>query len=212
MVNSAWLTRAIYHAKAADAHRYSITAASPVERNMLKRLWWCCIIRDRTISLCVRRKLQIADQDCDLSEASLLTEADLADEASCSRVHSQEAKQRLMAVTCLLARLCANMTGILSLVMPIGDIPSQDVEQVIFRLSDIEKSRLSLESWAKTAMKAFPSIIEPSIVPLSEDPPHSLLGMYTSLLWIYYKYELPPFCHTGTKLTVFLVIDRLPLH
>src|SRR5690606_11753257 len=52
--NTAWLSLAIQHAKSAEAHHY---AAMPVfsasthplqhrKQNILKRIWWCCIIRD----------------------------------------------------------------------------------------------------------------------------------------------------------------------
>ncbi|KAG7119861.1 Cutinase transcription factor 1 beta like protein [Verticillium longisporum] len=68
--NTAWLSFAIHQARCAKAHlAWDIEAAvksseSSSQRNlhdiqMLKRLWWCCIVRDRFLSIGMRRSMQI---------------------------------------------------------------------------------------------------------------------------------------------------------
>ncbi|KAG7110769.1 Cutinase transcription factor 1 beta like protein [Verticillium longisporum] len=68
--NTAWLSFAIHQARCAKAHlAWDIELAvkssdSSSQRNlhdiqMLKRLWWCCIIRDRFLSIGMRRSMQI---------------------------------------------------------------------------------------------------------------------------------------------------------
>ena len=55
-----WLSIAIQHAR--RVHAFDIDAratARPERACRLQRLWWCCIIRDRSISLGLRRPMQI---------------------------------------------------------------------------------------------------------------------------------------------------------
>src|SRR4051812_5660426 len=54
----------------------NLTAA---HRRLWKRLWWCCVFRDRWISLGMGRPTRIRMSDCNLSQ---LTEDDLIDRTS----------------------------------------------------------------------------------------------------------------------------------
>lgn len=63
-INTFWLGIAIQFPKDAGAHHYhTVINISDHQKNALKRLWWCCILRDRIISLGVRRPLQINSAD-----------------------------------------------------------------------------------------------------------------------------------------------------
>ncbi|KAF5254108.1 hypothetical protein FANTH_990 [Fusarium anthophilum] len=55
--NSVWLTRAIKHAESVGASQ--VEHVNGPDTGSLKRLWWCCILRDRSISLGQRRCVQI---------------------------------------------------------------------------------------------------------------------------------------------------------
>ncbi|KAF5646956.1 n-terminal binuclear Zn cluster-containing protein [Fusarium tjaetaba] len=58
--NSVWLTRAIKYAESLGASHAEYIGGA--DTGSLKRLWWCCILRDRSISLGQRRCVQIAGQ------------------------------------------------------------------------------------------------------------------------------------------------------
>jgi hypothetical protein len=83
--NSIWLSIAIQSAKSAEAPYFATKApVSPVtdpiqfkRQNVLKRLWWCCIIRDRIMCLGLRRSLKITRAHFDFDAVSPLGMADL---------------------------------------------------------------------------------------------------------------------------------------
>ena len=59
-LNTFWLSIAIQSAKADGAHRYAEDETlTRYETQMKKRLWWCCVLRDRILPLGVLRPLQI---------------------------------------------------------------------------------------------------------------------------------------------------------
>lgn len=184
LANSSWLSKAVHHAKEAKAHCYpSGSCLSSDREKALRRLWWCCIIRDRIMSLCLRRRPQIGRREFDLTATPFLEEVDLVCDPECTE--SGEGSGSTL-VTLMLARLCANLTDLLSLVMPTRGMSDQDVSQIVLRLADIETSRQSLEAWVQDAADRIPNFGEPLSVgqlDLGVEP----TDMYTSLLWIYYR-------------------------
>lgn len=63
-VNTYWLSNAVYLAKSINAHRYSSLEQVSLKRSsQLKRLWCCCLLRDRILALGLRRPMQIAAED-----------------------------------------------------------------------------------------------------------------------------------------------------
>ncbi|GAQ12308.1 hypothetical protein ALT_9629 [Aspergillus lentulus] len=118
MCNSTWLSVAIEHAKAESAHRYDeLGTLTNKSRVMLKRLWWCCVLRDRIISLGMRRTLQISpDQFNTVGAAISLT--DMQDELGGSEVYQADTK---LALTWALIRLChfaSAVTDLLCILYP----------------------------------------------------------------------------------------------
>lgn len=103
MCNSTWLSIAIEHAQAENAHLFdALVSFDDKSRAMLKRLWWCCILRDRVISLGMRRSLQIkADQFNTVGTSISLP--DMQDELGGSEVYLADMK---LALTWVLIRLC----------------------------------------------------------------------------------------------------------
>jgi hypothetical protein len=133
------------------------------------------------MSLCLRRRPQIGQREFDLTATPLVEEVDLRCDSQCLETNESS---RSKLVTCLLARLCANLTDLLSLVMPTRGMSDQDVSQIVLRLADIETSRQSLETWVREAADQIPNFGEPlSVGRLAVEP----TDMYTSLLWIYYR-------------------------
>lgn len=112
-VNSFWLGTAIHLAKDVDAHRYHAkTSLSPERQNLLKRLWWCCILRDRILPLGVRRPLQIQPQDFDFT-SSPLTKGDFANEVDRSKVYDAATKDSLVELLITLCDLAVSLTDMI---------------------------------------------------------------------------------------------------
>jgi len=121
-INSYWLGIAIHLAKGEGADRYATHSARDSARhNQLKRLWWCCIIRDRTMALGLRRPISILSASFERIWP-LLTEDDLKDEFSRSWVCSASVKMKLMRSLSALSMLCAVLTDILQLLYPADGI------------------------------------------------------------------------------------------
>ncbi|KAF5668328.1 fungal specific transcription factor factor domain-containing protein [Fusarium denticulatum] len=88
--NSVWLTRAIKHSESLGAsHAGHINGA---DTGSLKRLWWCCILRDRSISLGQRRCVQIS------GHYPLPAEDDFRSEFNGSLVYTSHTKAQLFRV------------------------------------------------------------------------------------------------------------------
>jgi hypothetical protein len=126
MCNSTWLSIAIEHAQAENSHLYDdLVALTDKSRAMLKRLWWCCILRDRVISLGMRRPLKIrADQFKTIGSSICL--ADMQDELGGSEVYSADMK---LALTWVLIRLChfaGAITELLCILYP--SFPDSEVD------------------------------------------------------------------------------------
>lgn len=123
--NTAWLCTAIQHAKLAEAHRYASFTASRDSRraNALKRLWWCCILRDRIIGLGLRRSIHITRADFDFQANPPLNCADLADEIERSPVYNPGTKSCLIDILVHMVKLCVVLTDILTLVFPLDGTP-----------------------------------------------------------------------------------------
>ncbi|KAH8886621.1 hypothetical protein GQ53DRAFT_827932 [Thozetella sp. PMI_491] len=121
--NSMWLTVAIEKAKSAGADCYF--ASSPMlrlsskRRNVLKRLWWCCIMRDRIMSLGLRRPIQITHVHFPFNDAPRLCHDDLASEIRRSKVYDVETKRSLIDIIVQVVELCVVLTDALFLVFPL---------------------------------------------------------------------------------------------
>jgi hypothetical protein len=111
-VDGCWLKTAIYFAKKASADRYKYTGADLRYEITLKRLWWCCILRDRIMALCLQRPLRIKPEDFDFSQPGLLAE-DLDDEVSCSEVYDPSIKKVLVQLVASLCELVVTINDLL---------------------------------------------------------------------------------------------------
>jgi hypothetical protein len=118
-LNTTWLNHAIENAMLAEAHLYSTlsSASNPRKRRILKRLWWCCIIRDRSMALLLKRPVHIYGKQFNLSKDPLGID-DLQDEFDRSRVYSPYTKWKLARILSQLAQLCIKMTDLLTFLSP----------------------------------------------------------------------------------------------
>ncbi|KAF5560658.1 cutinase transcription factor 1 beta [Fusarium napiforme] len=180
--NSIWLSTAIHLAQAAGADQFH-TSSNPslTSVNELKRLWWCCIVRDRILPLGMRRQLHITSLD--VADANYLpTEKDFWREIDGSRVYAPQTKRTLVRLFITLCELTVPLTDVIKIVYPTGRLT--DIHSPVMR--DAEKGRESLQSceagleaWFERATIQFPT-------PAGIITREGSLVLYTNLLYIYY--------------------------
>ncbi|KAF5013797.1 hypothetical protein FDECE_215 [Fusarium decemcellulare] len=120
--NTSWLRVAIETAKTLKADLYSKESSLyPEETNKhadLRRLWWCCIIRDRILHLDVRRSILITPAHFDFEKNFALGSAELQKEVRCSRMYCSETRESLATIIAETAKLCVILTDLLLMVFP----------------------------------------------------------------------------------------------
>ncbi|KAL4887411.1 fungal-specific transcription factor domain-containing protein [Aspergillus karnatakaensis] len=167
--NSYWLTVALHHARMIQAHRYY--EARHEKANLLKRIWWACICRDRLLSLGLRRRFQITGHDFDFTQPGL-TISDFTDEIHRSLVYSADNKRSLIQLLSSQCDLVVALTKGLALLWPASAAISANEEQLSMSLSDLahwhEKTQPQLSFLGETGVE------NDSIV------------LYRNLLLIYY--------------------------
>ncbi|RFU76012.1 fungal specific transcription factor domain-containing [Trichoderma arundinaceum] len=178
--NSAWLSIAIRHAKSLRAHHLTANNASlnkqnipPQTRISLRRLWWCCYIRDRIISLGLRRTLRIPEK-----YPPLVLE-DFEDEIHRSRVYNAESKRRFVDIFMQISKLCVVVTDLLRL-CSISEDGLECETNVADHQQAVANCTSQLQEWYDAAKKQFPDDAErPGI------QPHFVI-IQTNLMFTYY--------------------------
>lgn len=196
--NTSWLSLAIQHARTAEAHHY---AAMPVfsasthprqhrKQNILKKIWWCCIIRDRTLGLLMRRPIQITKAHFDFDSNPVLGFADLEDEFERSRVYNPGTKKSLAEILAQVIELYVVLTDICLLVFPLDDTPGWGREMKPDDAGRVQECKTSLRRWYKAATKQFPlfggSPISRSSSDHRKEFQHDSVILYTNLMYMYY--------------------------
>jgi hypothetical protein len=125
-VNSYWLGIAIEHARRIHAHDYQQRSdLSSGRQAQLKRLWWCCILRDTTLSLGLRRPLNISGNAVG-PNPSFLDEQDFEDEINNSQVYDPTTKRSLVRLLSLFCELSFCLLEGLEILYPRWKLPSGD--------------------------------------------------------------------------------------
>ncbi|KAM0414666.1 hypothetical protein ACHAPT_013492 [Fusarium lateritium] len=180
-----WLSIAIEHAKNAEAHRYEDLGTAPGDQAVLKRLWWCCIIRDRVFSLVTRRGIQIDGGEFEFDFGAPLGLVDLADEFHRSQVHDLGTKVHLAKIFELLVELCIVLTNILQLAFPIEDrLRQRKSHKADWRC--VPEYRLALHKWHQRAVLRLPRFASPLSAVSDDHGHHDSVILYTNLLRMYY--------------------------
>ncbi|KAI1342803.1 fungal-specific transcription factor domain-containing protein [Xylariaceae sp. FL0016] len=205
--NSAWLGSAIQNAKSAEAHLYSaMPTFSPLtdpvqykKQNTLKRLWWCCIIRDRILPLGMRRSIQITRSHFDLDANAGLGYIDLADEVNRSKVYNAETKRCLIEIFVQLGELCSVLTDLLTLVFPLDDAPGWGRRNGSEDDAKVKECKIALRRWYKGASLRFPMFGGGSVARKStgngKQYQHDSVILYTNLMYMYYHSARAALCH-----------------
>ncbi|KAI0149822.1 fungal-specific transcription factor domain-containing protein [Hypoxylon sp. NC0597] len=206
-LNSTWLGIAIQNAKSADAHLYTVKPTyseltDPVQhkkQNLLKRLWWCCLIRDRILALGVRRSLQISRAHFDLEANAGLGYADLAEEVDRSKVYNAETKRSLIEIFVQLGELCSVLTDLLTLVFPLDDVPGWDRQLGSDGAATLKECKAALRRWYKSATLRFPMFgggTTPRMTNGSNKQfQHNSVILYTNLMYMHYHSARAALCH-----------------
>ncbi|KAJ4035202.1 hypothetical protein NW756_008447 [Fusarium oxysporum] len=180
--NSIWLSTAIHLAQAAGADQFHTSLNPSLSTvNELKRLWWCCIVRDRILPLGMRRQLHITSLD--VAHGSYLpTEKDFSREIDGSRVYAPQTKRTLVRLFITLCELTVPLTDVIKIVYPTGrltDIHSPVVHDAQQGRESLQSCEAGLEAWFERATIQFPT---PAGIITREES----LVLYTNLLYIYY--------------------------
>lgn len=158
---------------------------------MLKRLWWCCIIRDRILALGVRRSLQISRAHFDLEANTGLGFTDLADEVDRSKVYNAETKRCLIEIFVQLGELCSALTDLITLVFPLDDVPGWDRQLGLEGPAKLKECKAALRSWYKGAALRFPMFGGGSTPRMttanSKQFQHDSVILYTNLMYMHYQ-------------------------
>ncbi|KAL5003475.1 fungal-specific transcription factor domain-containing protein [Aspergillus recurvatus] len=178
--NSRWLRIAIRYAKKEQAHLYhKLPQLGPGRKvSDLKRLWWCCMIRDRIISLGMRRPIQITPHEFDLQLQEGLSFQDLEEECLNSAVYTPEAKIALCGVLASLCHLVVAVTDVIMLVYPTTQNMPFSLAHRRAQLSRLEETKSALIDW-ELKWVANPDGKEYYI--------HPSLTLYTNLCAIYFQ-------------------------
>ncbi|KAJ4031355.1 hypothetical protein NW756_009260 [Fusarium oxysporum] len=162
-----WLSIATHYAKSADAHRYH-EKQDTREGGLLKRLWWCCVLRDRILALALRQSPLLSPTAYNCPELSV---ADFAHEIGTSRVYDGIVKRLIVQIAIALGDLG-------TLLSEIPPAPSLAKVRELCR-DEIEDLTMRLDKWYdKTyAMFRLPTLITGA---------HESLILFSNVLCTYY--------------------------
>ena len=156
------------------------------EKLRKKRLFWCCILRDRILPLGVRRSIYITNAHFNFSKNTPLTARDLQDEITGSRVYAPQAKQSLAELVARLCELAVILTDVIMLLYPVDELPpassssADDALPISKQNSLIEKAKSDLTRWYEGAVVKFPT-------PAGIGDAHESVALYTNLMYLYYQ-------------------------
>lgn len=150
---------------------------------MKKRLWWCCLLRDRILPLGVRRPLQITHDHFN-ARLGGLTEDDLSEDIGKSQVYDTETQKILAKIQIAQCKLAVEMTDVITILYPAdSSLPLTSACKEDFKRASIdsERCRSKLIDWYDSVHSWVSRIPKDS---------HPSVTLYTSLMYIYYQLVL----------------------
>ncbi|KAF4457418.1 fungal specific transcription factor domain-containing protein [Fusarium austroafricanum] len=175
--NSVWLTRAIKHAECLRANHvwHSVEHAGRSSNTAsLKRLWWCCILRDRSISLGLRRSVQISGQ------YPLPEDEDFSSEFDGSLVYTSRIKSQLFRIFRRLIALCNIVTDLLQLAARYHNVSHRLTNIRADDRTTLSRCREDLSSWFSATGEDFLQWGHES------ELRHESIIVYTNFVYIHY--------------------------
>ncbi|KIM93818.1 hypothetical protein OIDMADRAFT_63932, partial [Oidiodendron maius Zn] len=181
--NTSWLSTAIQYARADGAHLYyCLPGQTSRQTREKKRLWWCCVLRDRVIALGVRRPVQITPDHFDFSQTGV-TELDFAGEVERSQVYDTDTKSFLARIFIVQCQFAVAVTSMIMVIYPLNGvvIPDLSTRTPPSKLHNcIEESQKELGKWMEMARAQL------VLGPDDTATPHKSVTLYTNLTYIYY--------------------------
>lgn len=175
--NTFWLSIAIHFAKSARAHLYSRLEDDSKKRNVLKRLWWCCVLRDRIMALGFRGQIQIKATDFDFTQSGFM-DSDFSDEIWSSTVYDATTKQVLAQLAGTLCELAVALNNVF-LTLNGGWPPGSDQDDP--STEGIKECSRGLDAWYEKAFAKFG-------IPTTTPGANQSLTLFSNMMYIYYKY------------------------
>ncbi|KAL4865723.1 hypothetical protein BDV12DRAFT_199908 [Aspergillus spectabilis] len=80
--NTAWLSTAVHHARRTSSQRQGFFPNQANDPSDLKRLWWCCVLRDRVLAVAHRQPLEIIPDRYDTTKEAFPAMDDVWDRDS----------------------------------------------------------------------------------------------------------------------------------
>lgn len=198
--NTTWLSLAIENAKLAEAHLYATKSSifGSKHQNVLKRLWWSCIIRDRSMSLLMRRQIHITKEQFDFTNDPL-TSTDLVDEFQRSKVYNFSTKEKLADILSQSITLCITLTDILLLIFPPNGLQGPMQNEHDKSIYKLQECKASLRRWYALAAIKMPqrsSCTGPSTTPQTDQAiGEASIILYANLVYMYYHTARIVICH-----------------
>ncbi|KAH6608485.1 n-terminal binuclear zn cluster-containing [Trichoderma cornu-damae] len=177
--NTYWMVNAVHFSRCARADQYYTLSDNNPTRLVLKRLWWSCILRDRVMSLSLRRPLTIGSDEFDFSLPGLNL-ADFSDELGASTVYDRPTRQILAHMMSAFCELVIPLTKALTILYPAAGPKVIRAEIDTRQDSDACVETLwLLDMWYRKTRERF-EMSTPSI------GVHKSLTLFTKMTFIYY--------------------------
>ena len=176
-VNCYWLTKAIRFARITRADSHD-RIRDPRQSKTLKRLWWGVILRDRTLSLGLRRSLQI-DESTMENEDDVLQPDDFENELGRSPVHDLATQLRIVEVLAAQSRLMQLLKPALKLLYDCERIDERleiASQSPVGTVASIQRCLNAFQIWYDRTIQEFP-------FPVSLDDAHETICIYANLLF-----------------------------
>lgn len=150
------------------------------EKRACKRLWWCCVIRDRIIALASHSPLLITMDQFDHDTATPLTADDFEDEISASEVYEPNVKRLLVELFLLQSQLAAVLSQTIVTVSQLRGPSTRTSNPFAVAQALISRCKTALDLWFKEAATKFP-------IPAGLTDVHRHVILHTNLMYIYYQ-------------------------
>ena len=140
------------------------------------------MLRDRVISLGVRRPVQITPDHFDFSQESV-TELDFAGEVKRSQVYDTETKSLLARIFIVQCQFAVAVTSMIMVIYPLNGVvlPALPTRTQVSKLHNrIVESQKELGKWMEMAKAQLFSGADKTAAP------HTSVSLYTDLTYIYY--------------------------
>ncbi|CAM1508886.1 Fc.00g026250.m01.CDS01 [Cosmosporella sp. VM-42] len=206
-----WLRTGIQHARESGAHKYHelpspATAEIETLRQTLKRLWWCCIFRDRVMSLAGRKDIQITRSIFDFDRHSPLGMDDLAEEIQHSAIYDTGVKRSLVNIVTKVGELCVILTDVLSVSVSGAEDAGYTLAEQAEHANRIRTCRSSLKRWYDSMLRLQLDSRQ-MYTSRSNDLSESSIVLFTNVLLTYYHSANIALCHQEM---IILGVDSSP--